>query len=155
MAKLKALKASPFFKDLEDAEIKALAGIVDEKKLPPGTTVFLEGMMGESMYLLVSGAVKVSRMISEGEETVLTMLGPGDNFGEMAILDGGPRAANAITTEDTVLFVIKRANFLKMQDEQPKVCLQVLWALVGNFAKRIRENAEQYKELLSSDGDPA
>lgn len=148
MAKIKPLKESPYFKDLNDEELAALSQAVEEKTLPPGTTLFLEGMLGESMYMVVSGNIKISKMIAEGEEKVLVNLGPGDHFGEMAILDGGPRAASAVSTEQTQILIFKKKQIMSMQDTNPGVCIKVIMALVKDFSKRIRENAETYKDLL-------
>jgi CRP/FNR family cyclic AMP-dependent transcriptional regulator len=149
VAKVKSLRDSPYFKSLNDKEIGVLSQVVEEKTLPPGTTLFLEGMLGESMYIVVSGKIKIAKMISEGEEKVLVVLGPGDNFGEMAILDGGPRAATAVASEPTQILTLKRNDFAKLQEKDPAVAIKVLWALVKDFSRRIRENAERYKDLLN------
>lgn len=148
MAKLKSLRESPYFKSLDDKELAVLANYVEEKTLPPGTTLFLEGMLGESMYIIVSGKIKISKLISEGQEKVLLMLGPGDVFGEMAILDGGPRSATAVSTEQTLVLTLKSKDLVKLQEKEPAVCLKVVWALVKDFSRRIRENTERYKEVL-------
>lgn len=149
MAKLDSLKASPFFGELTDQELAVMDQIVQEKALPPGTTLYLEGMLGESMYIIESGNIKISKMISEGDEQVLVVLGPGDQFGEMAILDGGSRAASAVSTADTNVLVLRRKDFLDLGNSQPGVCLKVLWALVKDFSRRIRENSDKYSDLLS------
>lgn len=148
MAKIKSLKESNYFKSLDDKELAVLGQIVEEKTLPPGTTLFLEGMLGESMYLVVSGQIKISKMIAEGEEKILVMMGPGDHFGEMAILDGGPRAASAVSTEQTHILILKRGDLMKLKDKNASVCLKVVMALVQDFSRRVRENAERYKDLL-------
>lgn len=149
MAKIDTLKASPFFKDLSDKEFAAIDKIIVEKKLPPGTTLYLEGMLGESMYIIASGNIKMSKMISEGQEQVLVMLGPGEHFGEMAILDGGARAASAVSTAETIVFVLRRSDFVELGASQPGVCLKVLWLLVKDFSRKIRENNDRYSNLLA------
>ena len=148
MSKIPAMKESNYFKDLDDNEFSVLEKVVEEKTLPPGTTLFLEGMLGESMYLVVSGQIKISKMIAEGEEKVLVMLAPGDHFGEMAILDKGPRAASAVSTEPTQILTLKRGDLMKLQDSNPGVLVKVIMSLVQDFSRRIRENSEKYKNLL-------
>lgn len=148
MSKMQALKNSHYFKNLDEKELAVLAQVVEEKTLPPGTTLFLEGMLGESMYIVVTGKIKISKMIAEGEEKVLLVLGAGDHFGEMAILDGGPRAASAVSTEQTKILILRRGDIMKLQKTHPSVVLKVILALVQDFSKRIRENAERYKHLL-------
>lgn len=151
MAKIKPLKESPYFGDLDDKELAVLSQSVEEKSLPPGTTLFLEGMLGASMYIVVSGKIKISKMIAEGDEKVLVMLGPGDHFGEMAILDGGPRAASAVSTEQTELLIIKRSDFEALQKSDPAVALKVMWGLVKDFSRRMRENAQRYEQFIMGD----
>jgi len=146
--KITSLRESAYFKSLDDKELGVLSQYVEEKTLPPGTTLFLEGMLGESMYIMVAGKIKISKLISEGQERVLLMLGPGDQFGEMAILDGGPRSATAVSTEQTQVLTLKRGDLLKLQEKEPAICLKVVWALVKDFSRRIRENSDRYKELL-------
>ncbi len=149
MAKLDTLKSSKFFSELTDPELTAIEPVIEEKTLPPGTTLFLEGMLGESMYVIESGSIKISKMIAEGQEQVLVVLGDGDHFGEMAMLDGGARAASAVSTAETKVFTLRRKDFLELGQAQPGVCLKVLWALVKDFSTRIRENSERYSKLLA------
>src|SRR4030042_2511915 len=87
MAKIKPLKECELFRSLEDREIGLLAKAVEEKAIAANTPLFYENMMGEAMYLVASGAIQLSKMLAEGEGKTLTTLGPGDYFGEMALLE--------------------------------------------------------------------
>jgi len=149
VAKRDVLKSSKYFGELNDREMAELEGIIQEKSLPPGTTLYLEGMLGESMYIIEEGNIKISKMIAEGEEQVLVVLGAGDHFGEMAILDGGPRAASAVSTAETKVLTLKRNDFIEFGNSKPDICLKVMWGMVGDFSKRIRENAEKYGKILA------
>ncbi len=149
MAKRDVLKSSKYFGELGDNELAELEGIIQEKNLPPGTTLYLEGMLGESMYIIEEGNIKISKMIAEGEEQVLTVLGTGEHFGEMAVLDGGPRAASAVSTAETRVLTLKRKDFLELGKSKPDVCLKIMWGMVGDFSKRIRGNAEKYSKILT------
>ena len=148
MAKIKPLRECALFKDLPDRELAIFSKIVEEKPLPAGATLFTEGLRSESMYLIAAGSVKVSKLVSEGEEQVLAVLGAGDFFGEMALLAPGSRAGTAVTTEPTTLLIIKRADFKKLEGEAPQVCLAVLWSLADHFGRQLRDHGERYKELL-------
>jgi len=87
MTELAHLKHSPLFAGLSDAEIELLGRFFYEKDLAEGMTIFVENMAGESLYLIEQGVVKISRMLGEGEEKILVVLGAEEIFGEMAAFD--------------------------------------------------------------------
>lgn len=136
------------FKGLKKEDIDVLSSLFYEKKLSSGKTVFVEQMPGESLYLIKSGRVKISKLISEGDEKVLVTLNPQDVFGEMAILDGAPRSATARVEDDAVLFSIKKSDFEKLCDAKPKIALTIMRNIITVFSSRIRENNEEYREML-------
>lgn len=136
------------FKDLDKKEIEVLSSLFYEKKLSAGKTVFVEQMPGESLYLIKSGRVKISKLIAEGDEKVLVTLNQQDVFGEMAILDGAPRSATARVEDDAVLLSIKKSDFEKLCAAKPKIALTVMRNIVKVFSARIRENNEEYREML-------
>jgi CRP-like cAMP-binding protein len=136
------------FKDLDEKEIEVLASLFYEKKLSAGKTVFVEQMPGESLYLIKSGRVKISKLIAEGDEKVLVTLNQQDVFGEMAILDGAPRSATARVEDDAVLLSIKKSDFEKLCAAKPKIALTVMRNIIKVFSSRIRENNEEYREML-------
>ena len=149
MAKKDVLKASKFFNGLTDSELATIDPMIQEKTLPPGTTLFLEGMIGESMYIIESGNIKISKMIEEGHEQVLLNLGPGEHFGEMAILEKGPRAASAVSTIESKILTLRRKDFIELGQKKPDLCLKLLWNLVADFSKRVREIGERYGKFLA------
>jgi CRP/FNR family cyclic AMP-dependent transcriptional regulator len=155
VAKKDVLKTSPFFKDLTDAELAAVDPIVLEKTLPPGTTLFLEGMLGESMYIVVSGSIKIGKMIEEGHEQVLTVLKAGDHFGEMAVIEKGPRAASAVSTSEAKILILRRKDFIELSKKQPAVCFKVLLALATDISRRSRELGEKYGKMLAQEAPEA
>ena len=136
------------FKDLDKTEIEVLASLFYEKKLSSGKTVFVEQMPGESLYLIKSGRVKISKLITEGDEKILVTLNPLDVFGEMAILDGAPRSATARVEDDAVLLSIKKSDFEKLCEAKPKIAIKVMRNIIKAFSSRIRQNNEEYREML-------
>ncbi|MCM8781850.1 MAG: cyclic nucleotide-binding domain-containing protein, partial [Candidatus Omnitrophica bacterium] len=94
-AKIKPLREHPLFRNFSDNEIAILSKFVEEKNIAAPTPLFLENMKGQSMYIIVTGAVQLAKMVSEGETRTLTTLGPGDFFGEMALIEDGPRQVSA------------------------------------------------------------
>ena len=147
-ANLDSLKCCFLFKEMSDAEVNMLAELFVEKRLNEGMTVFIEHMPGESLYLIQAGTIRISKMISEGDEKTLVILGPDDVFGEMAILDGAPRCATARVIEEARLLSLRKADFEALCEKNPSLGLRLMRNIVRVFSQRIRENNEDYRVML-------
>lgn len=147
-ANLDSLKGCFLFKEMSDAEVNALAELFVEKRLSEGMTVFIEHMPGESLYLIQTGTIRISKMISEGDEKTLVILGPDDVFGEMAILDGAPRSATARVIEEARLLSLRKSDFEALCEKNPSLGLRLMRNIVRVFSQRIRENNEDYRVML-------
>lgn len=143
-----SIKKSSLFAGLNKAESDLLAQALQEKSLAEGETVFLEQMPGESLYLVLEGTVKVSKMLAEGDEQILAILGPEDIFGELALLDGGPRLATARIAEQARLAVLSRTNFDLLARKNPAMAFELLRNLSLNLVGQIRETQEEYRQML-------
>lgn len=152
MAKIKVLKDNEIFKSLSDPEVATLSKIVDEKSYPAGTAIFYENMKGEAMYIVVSGQVRLSKMLAEGEEKTLTVMGAGDYFGENALLEEGPRPVTAIVSQESTLLVIKRSAFNKLLDEAPKVAVKVIVGMYQVLSGRIRNASPKLQQMILESG---
>ncbi len=142
------LQSCSLFKEMFEKDLEALAPLFTEKDFAAGTTVFLENMPGESLYLIRTGKVQISKMVAEGREEPLHTFGPGDYFGEMAILDGGERSATARVLEDARLLRIRRGDFEAFCDSHPRIALRFTRNIVKAFSRRIRANFDAYKQML-------
>ncbi len=145
---LDEFRGSSLFKDMSNDELSLLARLFHEKNMEEGTTVFIENMPGESLYLIGQGTIKISKMIAEGDEKTLVILGPEDVFGEMAILDGAPRSATARVMEKAQLLSIKKSDFDKLCEANPRLGIKLMRNIIRLFSRRIRENNDEYKEML-------
>ena len=145
---LGVLRGSALFTDMTDAEIASLAELFSEKKMPAGKTVFLENMPGESLYLVKEGTIRVSKMLAEGDEQTLVVLGAEDTFGEMAVLDGAPRSATARVIEDAHLLSVSKNDFDELCGSYPALGLKLMRNIIRIFSRRIRESNEEYREML-------
>lgn len=143
-----AMADSYLFQDLEADELAILGGIFSSKRFEEGKTVFIENMPGESLYLIKEGTVKISKMIAEGDEKTLIILGPEDIFGEMAILDGAPRSATARVAENAVLLSVSKIDFEKLCEENPRLGIKIMRNIIRVFSRRIRDNNQEYREIL-------
>lgn len=127
--KLEKLRRVPLFAALGRRELERLGMLTDQVDLPAGRVLMREGDRGEELFVLMSGAARVER---DGRDQA-TMQAD-DFFGEIALVDGGPRTATVTLTEDSTLLVVGRRQFQQLLEEFPDVRLQVLEAL----ARRVR-----------------
>lgn len=148
MAKIKPLKENELFSSLNDREIALLSKSIEEKIFPANTPLFFENMMGEGMYIIVNGAIKISKMLSEGEERTLTVMGPGDYFGEMALLEQGPRSVSAIVQEQSDVLVFKREAFAEMMNTQPQLAIKVVSSMYKSLSSKLRQASPKIQEMI-------
>ncbi|NIL93033.1 MAG: cyclic nucleotide-binding domain-containing protein [Woeseiaceae bacterium] len=114
------------FEGLPDSIIDEIASLAHRSRLSKGTLIFCQGDDGDALYGIASGRVRIFTADGEGHEVFLNVLGPGDTFGEIALLDGLPRTASAIAVTPSVLVVIPRRQFLAYLDHQPKLALHLM-----------------------------
>lgn len=145
---LTALKDCFLFKGMSGPELDLLASLFQERELTAGKTVFVEQMPGESLYIIRKGAVRISRLLTEGNEKTLVILKEKDVFGELAVVDGVSRFATARVDEDAALLSLRKDDFDKLSSTHPAVALKFLKNIVCLYAKRVRENNEEYREML-------
>lgn len=127
--KLEKLRRVPLFAGFGNRELERLGTLTDEVDLPAGRVLMRQGDRGEELFVLMRGAARVER---DGREQAT--LQDDDFFGEIALVDGGPRTATVTLTEDSALLVVARRQFQQLLDEFPAVRVHVLEAL----AQRVR-----------------
>jgi CRP-like cAMP-binding protein len=143
-----AVRGNTLFQGVNDAELARLAGLCEERRMAAGMTVFIENMPGESLFVICKGTVRISRMFSEGDEKNLAVLGPGDVFGEMAVIDGMPRAATARVAEDVELISLRKQDLDALCQSDPALALKLVMNLFRSFTKRTREASDEYRDML-------
>ena len=119
------------FSGLSDREVRSLAQRAEQVSVPKGSTVVTEGETGREFFVLLSGGAKVTR-----NGRTLRKLGPGDSFGELALIAGTPRRATVTTTEPSEIMVLLRRDFLVLLDEFPGMTRKILTALAAWVAER-------------------
>ncbi len=119
--KRSALLASPLFRAMRPAELDEIILFAAERRVPRGTAIFCKGDEGSSLLAVLRGRVRVSTVSPEGKEITLNLFGPGEVFGEIALLDGNRRSANAIAIEHTDLLVIQRRHFLPIMERNQEL----------------------------------
>src|SRR6266480_1371193 len=135
---VETLRQVPLFESLDDEAAKKLCELLESLDCKTGTFLFRAGDAGDAMYLIEHGKVRICVQATDGHEVTLTELGRGDFFGEMALLDGQRRSANAVVADDARLAVLSREHFLSFMRSTPNVALEMLTAL----ANRLRHTDE-------------
>jgi uncharacterized membrane protein len=136
---INTLRQVPLFESLDDDAAKQLCELLETLDCEAQKVMFRAGDAGDAMYLIERGKVRICVQATDGHEVTLTELGRGDFFGEMALLDGQRRSANAVVAEDARLAVLSREHFLSfIMGGNPSVALEMLTAL----ANRLRHTDE-------------
>jgi uncharacterized membrane protein len=142
---LEAIRSVPLFASLDDEAAADLRNLLSDKIVPQNTRLFRKGDKGDAMYLIESGRVRISIQDDDKHELTLTELAQGDFFGEMSLIDGRQRSADARVIEDARLAVLSRDAFLSFVRTNPDVALEMLSALTD----RLRRTDELLRSRVS------
>src|SRR5688572_3255657 len=145
--RLAFLRDHPIFGILGPELLQQLRSHALQKSVPAGTTLFSKGDIGTSLFAVLDGNVKVASFSAEGKNAVFNILGPGDIFGEIALLDGGARTADVTTLTDCKLLVIERRDFLPLVYGKPDVAQKLIEILCA----RLRKTSRQVEEVMFLD----
>jgi CRP/FNR family cyclic AMP-dependent transcriptional regulator len=127
------LRHVPLFESLDNEAAQELCELLESIDRKAGALLFHAGDEGDAMYLIEEGKVRICVRAKDGHEVTLTELERGDFFGEMALLDGNARSADAIVAEDARLAVLSRDHFLSFARSNPNVTLEMLTALTNRL----------------------
>ena len=141
------LKEIPLFSELNMKDLDKILQVATRQRYHKENLILIEEEIGSSMFVILEGRVKISRISDDGREVILSILSEGDLFGEMSLLDGHTRSANVTATEESELLVIRRKDFLQMLRDYPQIAINLLKEL----AQRIRKSDEQIKSLSLQD----
>ncbi len=141
-SRLATLARIPLFAYCTEPELLAIAGCTRPVKLPPGALVFRQGDAGQELYLVVAGQLTVEK---DGE--AIAALGPGSNFGEMALLDEPRRSASVRVAEDAELLVIHREAFFRLLKSDPTLAVKVLWNMLLELSSHLRQTSSRLAGL--------
>jgi CRP/FNR family cyclic AMP-dependent transcriptional regulator len=145
MMTLEALRSVPLFASLDDAAARELRSLLHVEQAENGRELFHHGDTGDAMYLIESGRVRIHVEDSTGNDVTLAELAGGDFFGEMALLDGKPRSADATVIQEARLAVLSRGDFLTFVRQNPDVALEMLSAVT----ERLRRTDELLRQRVS------
>lgn len=118
---------------LPTAELDRLANLATTRSYQPGQSVFIKGDPGTAMMAVLRGRLRISCYSEDGREVILAVFGAGDVFGEIAMIDGGERTADAVALEPTDLLVLQRRDFLPILEQNPELALKLLMVMCERF----------------------
>jgi uncharacterized membrane protein len=142
---LEALRSVPLFASLDDTAARHLRSLLLVRNVPSDTTIFRTGDSGDSLCLIESGRVQISVTDDDGKRVVLAELAEGDFFGEIALIDGKPRSADATAMEDARLAVLSREDFLSFVRSNPDVAMEMISAV----SHRLRRTDDLLRRRVS------
>lgn len=135
MSPVNLLFQIPLFATLKPAERASLTTLLRRLTIRKGDVLFRKGDEGAAMYIIIQGRLKVAYPSKLGDEVTLAIFSNGDFFGEMALLDGMPRSADAVAIEETHLYILNRSDFLSFIFSNPGAIQSVLYALSMRIRK--------------------
>ena len=141
------LATVPLFNGLDRIELERFAEVTREKSYPKGSVILFEDDPGDSLFVVRDGRVKVVLIGEDGREVILGVLGVGEYFGELSLIDDRPRSAHVIAMEDSNLLVLRREDFRKRVESSPSVA----WSLLTELSRRLRRADDKIGGLVLLD----
>lgn len=137
----------PFFWDFSDEELKKIFQISSKKVFKKGEVVFQEGTMGNKMFIIISGEIRITKQFNSNEETILNQLKPGDCLGEMGVIGSTPRFATATTESDCILIAISEVI---LRNSEPLLCVKLFKNLSTVLAEKLKKSDTELHKLKTA-----
>jgi CRP-like cAMP-binding protein len=143
------LEKNALFKGFTEIGLRLFAGIAQEKAIPAGTPLFVENMVGESLFIVKSGAVRITQRV-DGAEKELAVAGPGEHLGTLALLGKTVRLVSAVAVTQCVVLELANRDFQRLQPEKPQACLKLALAIAADLAARVSETRDMLQRLAAA-----
>jgi hypothetical protein len=141
------LRRIKLFAGFEESQLNSFLHYLDVVRFPQFSHIVRQGDWGEAMYIVAEGEVRVLTIV-EGRETTLATLSPGDFFGEISVLDQGPRSADVIANRDSVLLRLSQTAFERLVREAPTLAVPFLLALSRAVVQSVRHTNKKYEDSI-------
>jgi CRP-like cAMP-binding protein len=143
-----AIERCALFKGFTEVGIRLFAAIAQEKAFPAGTALFAESTVGESLFIIKSGTVRVTSR-ADGTERDLAVLGPGEHLGELGLLAKTVRLVSAVAATQCEVVELQNRDFVRLQPEKPQACLKLAVAIAADLAAKLAENRDVMQRLAA------
>lgn len=141
------LESIPLFQEISPQSLQRLALLCQEEPFQQGEIIFKEGQRGDKFFIIVEGAIQLTKEIEGIGEEQLAVLREGAYFGEMALIDEAPRSADARATDPSRLVVIRKSDLEEMMFRDPQFAQEILWTFVRTLSTRLRETNEKLRAV--------
>lgn len=143
-----SLRRIKILADMDEKLLASLLQYLEVLKLPANTTLVRKGDHADAMFFVLEGELRARVMVA-GKESTLTTMGPGECFGELALLDHGPRSADVVSNQESVLLKVSSASLKRLFDEAPALAAPFLMALSRAVTARIRALTKRYEDSIN------
>lgn len=143
------LKGAQLFKNFTDTGLAIVASVAQPKQIPGGTPLFVENMIGDGLYVIADGRIRLSVRGPSGGDLTLASLGPNDSLGEAALLRAGPRLCSATAEVPSSVIEISRRDIAMLQRSKPQACLKLMMGVVDLIGERLRSADPELKQFLA------
>ena len=143
------LEKNALFKGFTEIGLKLFAALGEEKSFPAGAPLFVENMVGESLFIVKSGAVRLSQRV-DGIEKELAVVGPGEHLGSLALLARTVRLVSAVAATPCEVVELSHRDFVRLQPEKPQACLKLALSIAADLAARMSENRDALQRLAAA-----
>jgi len=141
------LRTVPLFEGLNEDDLEAIARVTIKRSIDKEQVIIRAEEEGDALFIIITGQVKVSIVSEDGREVILSLLGEGDVFGELSLLDGKPRSANVVATQDTEICTLRRPDFHQLMYRVPQIAV----SLLAELASRLRRTDRKIEGLALLD----
>ncbi len=143
------LKSTELFRSFTDTGIQILASVAHVKKVPARTPLFVEQMLGDGLYVLAEGRIRVSVRGPDGRDVTLAILAAPATLGEAAILRSGPRLCSAVAEVPSVVVELTRRDVANLQRSKPQAVLKLMMSVVDLVANRFGDLGDDLRQFLA------
>ncbi len=147
MTPVEALQRAALFKDFTETGLKIFATIAHEKAIPAGSPLFVENMVGDSLFIVVSGTVRLTQKTPQGGERELAVVGAGEHLGELALLAKSVRLVSAVAATQCEVLEFSQRDFARLQPQKPQACLKLALAIAADLAAKVAAARDVVREL--------
>ncbi len=138
-----SLSQCELFKEFSETGLAILASIAEERAVPLGVPLFVEGMASDALFVVKAGSIRVLVKEADGADREVATLGPGEALGQLCLLQtSGTRLVTAVAAENTEVVEIRSRDFVKLQAQKPQACLKLMMAVSGQLGRLLTQNRE-------------
>lgn len=149
MTVIEALQECSLFKEFTETGLKIFSAIATEKAVPAGSPLFVENMVGESLFIVKSGQVRLT-VRDAGQERELGMLGPGEHVGALGLLAKCVRLVSAVAATACEVVEIAQRDYYRLQPQKPQACLKLALAIAADLAQQANDNRDGLRSLAAA-----